>query len=89
MKLKKKIVYKFNQNNKYGDEWDHLQEQVKEYTKMNEINGWKNLFSNETIIKASDWQKNTLFTNMKEVEPYDLTCENHMQPKKNVQKKIR
>jgi hypothetical protein len=30
-KIRNKIVYKFNKNNKYGDEWDHLEEQVKEY----------------------------------------------------------
>jgi hypothetical protein len=50
---------------------------------MNEINGWELFFSNETIIKASDLRKNVLSTNMKEVEPYDLTFENHMQPKNN------
>ncbi len=30
-KIRNKFVYKFNKNKKYGDEWDHLQEQVKEY----------------------------------------------------------
>jgi hypothetical protein len=28
-KKRNKFVYKFNTNKKYGDEWDHLQEQVK------------------------------------------------------------
>jgi len=32
-----KFVYKFNKNNKYGDEWDHFQEQVKY---KNESNKW-------------------------------------------------
>jgi hypothetical protein len=55
---------------------------------MNEINGWENYFSNEIIVKANDPHKNVLSINMKEVEPYDLMFENHMQPKKKVQKII-
>ncbi len=49
-------------------------------------NEWKKMggifFSNKIIIKASDHHKNMLSTNMKEVEPYDLLFENHMQSKK-------
>ncbi len=33
----KKIVYKFNILNDYGDEWD-IQSQVQEYVIINEIN---------------------------------------------------
>jgi hypothetical protein len=28
LKIRNKIVYKFNINNDYGHEWDHLQEKV-------------------------------------------------------------
>jgi hypothetical protein len=28
-KIRNKLVYEFNKDNKYGDEWDHLQTQVK------------------------------------------------------------
>ncbi len=34
------------------------------------------------IIKANDPCKNVLSTHTKQVEPYDLMFENHMQPKK-------
>jgi hypothetical protein len=30
---KERIVYRFNKNNKYRDEWNHLQEQVKKIQK--------------------------------------------------------
>jgi hypothetical protein len=53
---------------------------------MNEINGWENHFSNEIIIKASDPHKNVLSTNMKEIEPYELMFENHMQRTKKSSK---
>jgi hypothetical protein len=38
------------------------------------------------IIKARDPHKNVLSTHMKEIEPYDLMFENHMQPKKKCSK---
>jgi uncharacterized protein involved in tolerance to divalent cations len=50
------------------------------YTKMNEIKGVIS-FQTKIIIKTSDPCKNMLSTNMKEIEPYDLMFENHMQPK--------
>ncbi len=37
-----------------------------------------------SFTRKNDLCKNMLSTNMKDVEPYDLTFENHMQPKKNV-----
>jgi hypothetical protein len=44
-KLKQnKIVYKFNKNNKYRDEWESSTRTSKENTKMNEINGWEFYF---------------------------------------------
>jgi hypothetical protein len=51
------------------------------YTKMNEIKGVIS-FQTKIIIKTSDPRKSMLSTNMKEIEPYDLMFENHMQPKK-------
>jgi hypothetical protein len=35
-----------------------------------------------SFTRKNDLCKNMLSTNMKDVEPYDLTFENHMQPKK-------
>jgi len=35
-----------------------------------------------SFTRKNDPCKNVLSTNMKVVEPYDLTFENHMQPKK-------
>jgi hypothetical protein len=35
-----------------------------------------------SFTRKNDHYKNVLSTNMKVVEPYDLTFENHMQPKK-------
>jgi len=32
--MKKKIVYNFNQSKKFNIEWDNLESQVKEYTKI-------------------------------------------------------
>jgi hypothetical protein len=34
-----------------GDEQDHLQEQVKKNTKMNQINGWEFFSLNEILSK--------------------------------------
>jgi len=39
-----KIVYKFNKNNKYHDEWESSTRTSKENTEMNEINGWELYF---------------------------------------------
>ncbi len=39
-----KIVYKFNKNNKYRDEWESSTRTSKENTEMNEINGWEFYF---------------------------------------------
>jgi hypothetical protein len=50
---------------------------------MNEIKGVI-FFQTKIIIKPSDPRKSMLSTNMKEIEPYNLMFENHMQPKKNV-----
>jgi hypothetical protein len=36
------------------------------------------------VFIASDLRENVLSTHMKEVEPYDLMLENHMQPKKKI-----
>jgi hypothetical protein len=67
--------------NDYGDEWDNLQSQVQEYTKKNEINGWKFIIINETNLHISNMTLN-IFTNTKEVELYDLTFMNIHQHKK-------
>jgi hypothetical protein len=34
----KQFVYNFNTNNKYDNEWENLQAQVKKYTKLHETN---------------------------------------------------
>ncbi len=53
-KKKKKIVYNFNPSNNSNIEWDNLESQVKEYTKIHQTNGWENLFSNKIIDNASN-----------------------------------
>jgi hypothetical protein len=55
--------------------------------KFIQTNGWEILFSNEIIDNASNPHKNMLFTNTKEIEPYDVSYENFAQSKyKNVKK---
>ncbi len=74
-----------NPSNNSNIEWDNLESQVKEYTKIHQTNGWEILFSNEIIDNANNPHKNILFTNTKEIEPYDVSYENFAQSKnKNV-----
>jgi hypothetical protein len=47
------------------------------YTKMNKINGWENILLEQIIIYTSKSYINLLYINTKEVEPCDLTYENH------------
>jgi hypothetical protein len=47
------------------------------YTKMNKINGWENILLEKIIIDTRKSYKNVLSINTKEVEPCDLTYENH------------
>ncbi len=49
-KLKKNYVYNFNPTNEYDNEWENLQSKLQEYTKVNETNGWENLFHDDTHI---------------------------------------
>jgi hypothetical protein len=44
--------------------------------KIHETNGWKNILKNRIIIESNNPHKNSLVTNVKEVEQYDLTYEN-------------
>ncbi len=39
-KIKKQFVYKSNIANKYSDEWDNLQSQIKHYANIHQTNGW-------------------------------------------------
>jgi hypothetical protein len=55
---------------------------TKEYTKIHQTNGWEILFSNKLIYNASNLHKNILFTNTKEIEPYDVSYENFAKSKK-------
>jgi len=48
---------KFNPSNNSNIEWDNLESQVKEYTKIHQTNGWEHWFSNEIIDNASNPQK--------------------------------
>ncbi len=41
-----------------------------------------NMMMNEIFYKKKRFVQNVLFVNMKDVEPYDLTFKNYMQPKK-------
>jgi hypothetical protein len=54
------FVYNFNPSNNVDIEWNNLESQVKEYTKIHQKNKWKNLFLNEIIDKSSNPQKNIL-----------------------------
>jgi hypothetical protein len=49
-KLIKNYVYNFNPTNEYDNEWENLQSKLQEYTKVHEINGWENLFHDDTHI---------------------------------------
>jgi hypothetical protein len=83
--MKKKIVYNLNPSNNFNIEWDNLEWQVKEYTKIHQTNGWEILFLNEIIDNASNPHKNIFFINTKEIKPYDVSYENFAQSKnKNV-----
>jgi len=46
-------------------------------TQMNKINGWENILLEQIIIETSKSYKNVLSINTKEVEPCELTYENH------------
>jgi hypothetical protein len=46
---KKQFVYKYNIVNKYSDEWDNLQSQIKHYANIHQTNEWQNLISNDII----------------------------------------
>jgi hypothetical protein len=48
--------------------------------KIHEKNGWEKIFPNEIINSASNPHKNILFTNTKNIEPYDLSYENFAHP---------
>jgi hypothetical protein len=47
------------------------------YTKLNKINGWENILLEQIIIDTSKSYKNVLPINTKELEPCELTYENH------------
>ncbi len=49
---------------------------VKAYLKIHGKNGWEKIFPNEIINNVSNPHKNVLFTNTKNIEPYDLSHEN-------------
>jgi hypothetical protein len=72
----KKIVYNLNPSRKVDLQWDNLKSQVKEYPKIHQRDGWEILFSNKLIYNASNPHRNILFTNIKEIEPYDVPYEN-------------
>jgi hypothetical protein len=39
-KIQKQFIYKSNIVNKYIDEWDNLQSQIKHYANIHQINEW-------------------------------------------------
>ncbi len=43
-KMWKTFIYNFNPSNNSNIEWDNLESQVKEYTKIHQTNGWEILF---------------------------------------------
>jgi hypothetical protein len=49
--------------------------------KIHETNGRENIFKNGIIIESNNPHKNSLVTNVNEVEQYDLTYENCIQTK--------
>jgi hypothetical protein len=57
---------------------------VKAYMKIHEKNGWEKIFPNEIINNASNPHKNILFTNTKNIEPYDLSYEYFAHQKKKL-----
>ncbi len=64
-KTRKKIVHNFNPFKKIDIEWDNLESQFKEYTRIHQTNGWGKLFLNKIIDNANNPHKNVLFTNTK------------------------
>ncbi len=44
------FVYNFNLLNEYTNEWDSLQSQVQQYSKMHEIHKWENINLDEIIL---------------------------------------
>lgn len=49
--------------------------------KIHETNGWENISKNGIIMESNNPHKNSLVTNVNEVEQYDLTYENRIQMK--------
>ncbi len=90
MILKKfeKIVYNFNPSNNFNIEWDNLESQVRECTKIHQTNGQEKIFSNEIIDNANSPHKNISFTNTNEIEPYDVSYKKIAQSKNKYVKKI-
>ncbi len=78
-KKQKIIVYNLNPSKYFDIEWDNLKSQVKEYTKLHQINGWE--ISNELIDNVSNPHKNTLLSSTKGIEPYDVSYEKFAQQK--------
>ncbi len=65
-----------HQWNEYNNEWENLQSKLEKHTKIHEIDGWENLYQNNTIIFANDPHPKTLNANANEIEQYDLAYEN-------------
>jgi hypothetical protein len=73
---KKQFVYKYNIANKYSDEWDNLQSQIKHYANIHQRNEWQNLISND-IINVNNPRKDQVLTNIEQIKPYDLSYEHN------------
>jgi uncharacterized FlgJ-related protein len=61
----KRICILFNPSNNSDIELDNLKSQVKEYKKIHQTNGRKEIFLNEIINNANNPHKNILFINIK------------------------
>jgi hypothetical protein len=75
--IQKKNLFEFNNINKNDDDWNNSKSKMIKYANLYETNGWEYLLSKENfIIDANNPNKKELFTNTKEVEPYDSSYEN-------------
>jgi hypothetical protein len=67
----------FNPSNNYDVEWDNLNSHLKKYVKIHETNVLDDLFSNKMVDDASNPNKNILLKNAENIEPYNISYENH------------